>query len=347
LKYTDLGIYGDMVLISKGGIISCSAGVLFYLAARATGGDAKRLRDARRVHQLSDLTEVLEVLPIIVAIRGIVGSREALVAENSLETGVILENVVEQHYLRRADGSEWVRDAAVVSQTCREVPWYLEDGSGTSVWVEGARSGDGLHLHTVSDTFDQDAFKGMVRVSIDYLRGVKDLGMRCTERMLPVKTPLTVVGEVSANPSGVLTIARPTRGKPFYVTSLSLDELLASLGAVSRTCKVLSIGCTLLGVYLFASTFARSMLTRYRAHQFRRRMAKQTRANPALDRSKTPAGGLDEHPASDVCIVCLEQPYGAVFKECGHMCCCMACASQLSRCPLCRAHSGVIRVYKP
>ncbi|KAI3903471.1 hypothetical protein MKW98_032125 [Papaver atlanticum] len=38
----------------------------------------------------------------------------------------------------------------------------------------------------------------------------------------------------------------------------------------------------------------------------------------------------------DLCIICLEQEYNAVFVPCGHMCCCTTCSSHLTSWPLCR-----------
>ena len=46
-------------------------------------------------------------------------------AEQAVAQGVILENVVEQHFMRRADGNDWIRDASIVSREIREAPWFL------------------------------------------------------------------------------------------------------------------------------------------------------------------------------------------------------------------------------
>jgi hypothetical protein len=36
------------------------------------------------------------------------------------------------------------------------------------------------------------------------------------------------------------------------------------------------------------------------------------------------------------CAVCLERDLEAVFKKCGHLVCCMVCATAMTRCPMCR-----------
>mmetsp|Transcript_15515 Transcript_15515/g.33576 ORF Transcript_15515/g.33576 Transcript_15515/m.33576 type:complete len:350 (-) Transcript_15515:409-1458(-) len=346
-----------MPFVSKGGLLSCAVGFLFSLAARATGRDAKRLRDAKQVQSIADLKEVLDLLPLIVSLRGLVGSKEPLEAEQAAASGVILEHIVEQHYMRRSEGNDWARDASVVSHLVREAPWHLEDGSGTIVNVAGARGADGLRLQTVSDVFTPDSFKGMVRTSIDYLRGVKELGVRYTERMLPLRTPLTVVGEVSSV-NGELRIARPPSGKPFYATQLTFAELLSSLGAVSRTCKFLSLTFWIFGVYMVGSTAVNELLSRHRARELLRQLRREQQVLKnelqRKERLETATRGADKSKASlgqqssdDICVVCYARPYGAVFKECGHLCCCMPCASKLTHCPMCRVRSQPIRVYKP
>jgi hypothetical protein len=50
------------------------------------------------------------------------------VADQAADEGVVLEQVVEQHYVRRNEVNDWARDALVVSRVCREVPWYLVRG---------------------------------------------------------------------------------------------------------------------------------------------------------------------------------------------------------------------------
>lgn len=54
----------------------------------------------------------------------------------------------------------------------------------------------------------------------------------------------------------------------------------------------------------------------------------------------------DEDRVTDLCVVCLEQPCGSVFAQCGHMCTCVGCSQQLQRCPICRAKTSSIRVYR-
>ncbi|KAK3272743.1 hypothetical protein CYMTET_18975 [Cymbomonas tetramitiformis] len=114
-----------IVIIPWGGIASCSIGTVFFIAARASGRNAKLLKQAREFEQLSDLSQVEDALPLVVAVRGSTRAVDSLEAGHSGEKGVIHETIVEQHYMQRAEQRDWVRDSAIVSHVVREVPWYL------------------------------------------------------------------------------------------------------------------------------------------------------------------------------------------------------------------------------
>lgn len=53
--------------------------------------------------------------------------------------------------------------------------------------------------------------------------------------------------------------------------------------------------------------------------------------------------GIREH---DLCSVCIDREADSVFQACGHLCVCEHCALNLVRCPLCRARSRTIRVFR-
>jgi len=45
------------------------------------------------------------------------------------------------------------------------------------------------------------------------------------------------------------------------------------------------------------------------------------------------------------CVVCLDRSVNTVFVPCGHTACCVKCAAQLDRCPVCRAASSHMRTF--
>ena len=49
----------------------------------------------------------------------------------------------------------------------------------------------------------------------------------------------------------------------------------------------------------------------------------------------------------DTCIICCDKVIDCVFNGCGHQVCCLQCASQLPRCPMCNIESEPIRIFRP
>ncbi|KAK1396734.1 RING-type E3 ubiquitin transferase [Heracleum sosnowskyi] len=113
---------------------------------------------------------------------------------NIQSVAFIVEEMAEQHFLKYNDAGSWIQDYAMILSMCKEVPWYLDDGT-SRVFVIGARGASGLALTVGSEVFEESG-RSLVRGTLDYLQGLKMLGVKRTERVLPVGTPLTVVGEL-------------------------------------------------------------------------------------------------------------------------------------------------------
>jgi hypothetical protein len=64
-------------------------------------------------------------------------------------------------------------------------------------------------------------------------------------------------------------------------------------------------------------------------------------ARPAIE-----VNGEERVREHDLCSVCIDREADTVFQACGHMCVCEHCAINLVRCPLCRARSQTIRVFR-
>ena len=73
--------------------------------------------------------------------------------------------------------------------------------------------------------------------------GYQPLGVRKTERCLPVGTPLTVVGEldrITEKGETKYVLGRPNSGAPFYITDRSVEDLKSSIKQVARNYAVAS-----------------------------------------------------------------------------------------------------------
>lgn len=339
--------------ISLPGSASLVLGAIFWIASRAVGRNARALEEALVVPKLDELHSWTHLLPLFVVLTGRVGCEEPLECEHAREKGVLYEQIAEQHFLKQRENGEWVRDAAVVLVHSRETSWWLEDGGATTVLVEDARSATGLPLSKVYDAFESTS-KGMVRNSFDYLRGLKLLGVRHTERLLALGSSLTCVGEVSRLEGGKLVLRKPSSGQPFYITKKSLSQLKEELSALARQCKWLAIGFSGLGAFFVVKRLSKFIGVWRRIKHFKKRISDAERSSKDHVRRLQEDVGSDGgaragylSQTSNVCVICLEGSLQTVFTACGHSCCCLRCSSRLSKCPICRATSPVLRIYRP
>ncbi|KAF7804780.1 E3 ubiquitin-protein ligase SP1 [Senna tora] len=329
-----------MKMIPWGGISCCLSAGALYLLGRSSGRDAEILKSVTRVNQLKELAQLLDadILPLVVAISGRVGSETPVNCEFSGLRGVIVEETAEQHFLKHNDAGSWIQDSALMLSMSKEVPWYLDDGT-SRVYVVGARGATGFVLPVGSEAFEESG-RSLVRGTLDYLQGLKMLGVKRIERVLPIGTSLTVVGEAAKDDIGTIRVQRPHKG-PFYVSPKTIDQLIANLGKWARWYKFASMGLTVFGAYLIAKHAIQYFLERKRRRELQRRVLAAAAKRSGQDNEGEKADNLSDgtkrdRAMPDLCVICLEQEYNAVFVPCGHMCCCTTCSSHLTNCPLCR-----------
>ncbi|KMZ63200.1 E3 ubiquitin ligase-like protein [Zostera marina] len=370
-------------MIHWSGISCCLSATAFYFLGRSSGRDADVLKSVSRVSQLKDLVLLLDtaskVLPLVVTVSGRIGSESPIKCDHSGLRGVMVEETAEQHFLKHSDAGSWIQDSAVMLSSSKEVPWYLvigdweapelvgilwlkrnggiqpngDDGTGRA-FVVGARDATGLVLPVVCEAFEESG-RSIVRGTLDYLQGLKMLGVKRIERILPTGTSLTVVGEAVRDDQGSIRIQKPHKG-PFYVSPKNIDELISYLGKWTRLYQYASIGFSIFGVYLLAKGAIEYIRKRRREWEYRNRiLAAETQQRQTLDiegmngscvkLSKDITNKDPVLPA--LCVICLEQEYNAVFVPCGHMCCCMSCSSRLSLCPICRGRlKQIVRTFR-
>lgn len=335
-----------------GGLTCCAGAAALYFLGRSSRRDADVLSSVTRVNQLEDLGKLLDVtckvLPLVVAVSGSVNSDTPINCEHNGLRGVIVEETAEQHFLKHNDAGSWIQDSALMLSMNKEVPWFLDDGTGR-VYVVGARGAAGLVLTVVSEIFEQPGTSD--RGTLDHLQGLKMLGVKRIKRVLPTGATLTVVGE-AVRDDGTIRIERPRRG-PFCVSSKSLDELIANLLKWERWYQYASVGFTVFGIYLLAKQAVQYILEKRRRWELQKRVlaaaaqrqAQETEGSNGFD--KVSDSPKKEKATPDLCVICLEHEYNAVFVPCGHMCCCMGCSSHLTACPLCRRRiEQIVRTYR-
>lgn len=341
-----------MMVIPWGGLSCCLGAAALYVLGRSSGRDAEILKTVTRVNQLKELAQFLDagcILPLVVTISGRVGSETPITCEFSGLRGVIVEETAEQHFLKHNDAGSWIQDSALMLSMSKEVPWYLDDGTGR-VYVVGARNASGFVLPVGSEVFEESG-RSLVRGTLDYLQGLKMLGVKRIERVLPTGSSLTVVGEAVKDDVGTIRIQRPHKG-PFYVSPRAIDQLIANLGKWARWYKYASMGLTAFGFYLIAKRTFQYIMERRRRWELQKRVlaaaAKRSgQENQDVDEEADNETDGAKRVMPDICVICLEQEYNAVFVPCGHMCCCITCSSHLTNCPLCRQRiNQVVKTFR-
>ncbi|KAL9672557.1 hypothetical protein QQ045_028808 [Rhodiola kirilowii] len=332
-------------MIPWGGLGCCMSAAALYLLGRSSGREAEALKSVMKDNQLHELAQLLDtackVLPLVVSVSGRVGSDTPITCEHSGLRGVIVEETAEQYFLKHSEGGAWTQDSALMLSMSKEVPWYLDDGT-SRVHVVGARGASGFALAVASEIFEESG-RSLVRGTLDYLQGLKMLGVKRIERVLPTGTSLTVVGEAMKDDIGNVRIQKPHKG-PFYVSPKTIDQLIAYLGKWARLYKYASMGLTACGFYLIAKSAIQYILEQRRRDELQRRFIAAAAAKKLGQESDIadeqlengPDGSRKEHIMPSLCVICLEQEYNAVFVPCGHMCCCTNCCTHLTHCPLCR-----------
>ncbi|KAG0495351.1 hypothetical protein HPP92_000041 [Vanilla planifolia] len=323
------------------GLGCCTSAVALYLLGRSCRRDVDILRSVCRVDRIKDLAAILDAVRKVsplVTVSGRVCSDTPIQCELSGLRGVIVEETAEQHFLKHNDAGSWVQDSALMLSMSKEVPWYLDDGT-ERVFVVGARGSTGLVLTIASEVF-KDSGQSVLHGTLDYLQGLKMLGVKKVERVLPTGTSLTVVGEAVKDDVGTIRIQRPHKG-PFFVSPKSIDQLISNLRKWARWYQVASMGFTVFGVYLLAKRVLQYIWQRRRRWEYQKRVldAASQRKGPDAEGGKSsmlPDNLKRDRLMPDICVICLEEEYNAVFIPCGHMCCCTNCSSHLSSCPLCR-----------
>ncbi|CAN6295034.1 unnamed protein product [Urochloa humidicola] len=286
----DTGGGGGGAGLLWGGLACCCAGAGCYLLGRSYAESANELRSARQFCRISDLSMTLRAASAgyipLVSLSGRVGSDTPIIGEQSGVEAVIVENDVTQIILekqkqkegfkeymvvkktedkygnvnmtvmkKKNDDERWIQSSEHISSKRKEVPWYLDDGTGR-VEVAGALNADGYIffsnepdgyiLRLASEDFEKQPQTCGSECSI------KILGLRRTEWTLPTGTNLNVVGEAVKGDSGETLIKRPRNGGPFHVSRSSVDKIVSNLGSHARWCQFWSVTFATSGALLLA-----------------------------------------------------------------------------------------------
>lgn len=342
-------------VVTWSGVASCGVSVLLYLLSENEGRKTKELERAKPLKRLDDVWELARFVPILIAVRGRAGSEDPIQAEMSGTSAVLAEVTEELNALKQNEKGEWLPDRQLIRHQKWETEWYLTDPSRTRLGVEKCQQADFLWTTMLLTAQEyREANSSLYSRVLDRLTGYRPLGMKKSERVLPVGSLITVVGELaqSSEAPNKLVIRRPQGGGPFYITQQTLTELHTSLSTVASACKWLAVGFGALGAVLIATRIWKSLSVAYRYRRIRKRIEEEERRR-RIQQARAAARGAElvynesaeQEEREGMCVACREREAQIVFIPCGHLCCCEMCGRNLDRCPMCRSRSQKHRVY--
>lgn len=139
------------------------------------------------------------------------------------------------------------RSSEVVSSQKSSSPLYVADGDiRLGIDLDGAT----LHLKDGGDRFEpyvDNKSYSFFGASFSVPSGVRTIGFRYKEKIIPLDHPLYVVGEARGS-AGTLRIGRPTeKDKPFIVSVKSEEEVAAGQAGKIKGVFYLGVGLIIAG----------------------------------------------------------------------------------------------------
>lgn len=191
--------------------------------------------------------------------------------------------------------------------------------------VDEPLAASGLDYNIVYDKYDP-VNASVSENLVQWASGEKTKGIQTVEDAILEGTTLTAVGQVRLT-NGDLVVGPPTNGRHYFLSKLSLDGLIRDKKSGNKIWKYVTIAFSLTGGILF-------LLWLYKKWRRRREQVVDfgvNHADVAADATEL------EAPDEQSCVICLTRRRNVVILDCGHICACRLCATQVNTCPVCRA----------
>jgi len=299
----------------------------------------------------------------------------------------------------------WLTGSEPLRETTRECQWAVaQDASVAFGKAEAGHQGEaasdgnqdcvlvpviqgsearGRFMKLSGEVF-HPAKDSVVEVLLGQLSGHRNVGIRITERYLPVGETITAIGELqevldtdtksfegAIRKDGKLyVIQEPQKGShrgTFILSNTSLPDLIDLYKGAAAFTNTVSIYFVATGTSMLLLAGYRKIFGWYHEKQMRKRVrdalvARNKERKQMKDGHKDARGttrgasssSLSKQPSSDdegtqnLCVICLQSESKLVYNSCGHLCVCKACGSKGTaryKCPICRSSGKPIVVY--
>ncbi|WAR01317.1 MUL1A-like protein, partial [Mya arenaria] len=212
------------------------------------------------------------------------------------------------------------------------VPFVLRSLCGVEpvdIHVDDPKSASYLmdDLTSTHDVFTPADGGGFLSRTIDRLSGDVVLGYHETEKMLLTNTFLLGIGEIRYLDER-LVLKPPINGSRFILTTKSKAEVIKSLESKSFWIKVFAVGTGVVGVSIFCHILYKTYKKNQADRAKERTLAEMRELRQRAVTERDERGGERDEDI-ELCVVCLSNPREIVLLNCGHICLCVDCVSEL------------------
>lgn len=363
--------------LTVGGILSCVLGGIFHVVS---------INKSRTAHQLEHhvlsleggrdgIQKVLDLVPLMAAIVGTISCRKPVSCSLSDKECAIVERV-EEKKVESLVNNVWVSGFETISVDRREgVFGILVDDM--VVPVVRPLSLEGKYLVKSGEVFEPNKNEhSLVHHVVGQVSGHRDLGVRTTEKCLPVGAVVTAIGELAwdtvdgtytgsdsaklmKNPKGLSSTAlvlRPPSGRDrdkqhfMLWEGASFASIIDMYRGAASFAGTACMYCYVVGASMLGTTLLRTLHRKYREKAFLNKFRRDLRdKRKHVDPKSIPSSSSSEREqeSEHICVVCLDAPCSKAYP-CGHFCICTDCSSRGSasiKCPICRTHGKPIIIY--
>ena len=133
------------LVLGWSGLTSLGLGGVVALVGIAKGTEARQLGAATPLANLSELKQLLSLVPLVVAVTGRVRAAHPLKGDLSGTEAAIVQ-VNESKQAERLVSGIWLDDSTPLREITKETEWCLEDGTKTQLPVVNGRKATGDFL---------------------------------------------------------------------------------------------------------------------------------------------------------------------------------------------------------
>jgi len=157
----------------------------------------------------------------------------------------MIEDTSEWSALKQNEKGVWLPDSEIFRHHRNESDWFITDDGKSRLSVKSCANATHLEKTLVTSKQYIEGETSTYKKVINRLSGYQPLGIWQTEKSLPVDSTITVVGELakSKKGDGSMMVKKPSnlfKGRPFYITNQTFEELHDSIVRNIGTYKVSS-----------------------------------------------------------------------------------------------------------